>query len=188
MAAARGGDKVSKTGMVHKSVVSSGKARYADRDDKEKDGAQPKQKSEQACKKWNVQMDDQKATVGIREEGDWKAAFDLGNKFFHIKLHTDAYKYFGFSVPDETGTGKVYCFTVLVYGLDSAVAAVTRLVKPIMGYLHRKGIRTAVSVDDRQEAGQQKETAEQHFRFTLMMFQLTGWNIQWKKTSQQVEH
>ncbi len=57
-----------------------------------------------------------------------------------MKLRPDAYGYFGFCVPDEDGTNKYYCFTVMVYGFASAVATVTRLVKPVTGYLHRKGI------------------------------------------------
>ncbi len=77
-------------------------------------------------RKWNVQMDDLRATKGMREEGDWMAAFDLENQFFHVKLHPEAYKYFGFSVPDETGADRFYCFTVIVYGFASAVAVVTR--------------------------------------------------------------
>jgi hypothetical protein len=84
-------------------------------------------------KKWNVQMDDLKSTEGMKEEGDWMAVFDLENQFFHVKLHPEAYKYFCFSVPDETGADRFYCFTVLVYGFASAMAAVTRLVKPIIG-------------------------------------------------------
>jgi hypothetical protein len=136
-------------------------------------------------KKWNVQMDNLRATEGMREEGDWMAAFDLENQFFHVKLHPEAYKYFGFSVPDETGADRFYCFTVLVYGFASLVAAVTRLIKPILGHLHRQGLRTAIYVDNGQVIGQGKETVDQHFRFTLLVFQLAGWNIQWKKTVQQ---
>ncbi len=137
-------------------------------------------------KKWNVQMEDLRATEGMREEGDWMAVFDLENQFFHVKLRPDAYGYFGFCVPDENGTNKFYCFMVMVYGFASAVATVTRLVKPVTGDLHRKGIRVAVYVDNGQVAAQGKEMAEQQFQFTLLIFQLAGWNVQWKKTSQQV--
>ncbi len=137
------------------------------------------------ARKWNVQMEDLKATEGMREEGDWMAAFDLENQFFHVKLWTGAYKFFGFTIPDEDGSDKYYCFTVLVYGFASAVATVTRLIKPITGYLHKKGIRVAIYVDDGQVAGKTKAAAEQDFRFTLSVFQLAGWNVQWKKTSTQ---
>ncbi len=44
-------------------------------------------------KKWNVQMEDLRATEGMREEGDWMAVFDLENQFFHVKLRPDAYGY-----------------------------------------------------------------------------------------------
>jgi hypothetical protein len=130
-------------------------------------------------------MEDLKATEGMREEGDWMAAFDLENQFFHVKLRTDAYKFFGFSITDEDGSEKYYCFTVLVYGFSSAVATVTRLIKPVTGHLHKKGIRVAIYVDDGQVAGKTKEATEQEFRFTLTVFQLAGWNVQWKKTSTQ---
>jgi hypothetical protein len=136
-------------------------------------------------RKWNVQMEDLKATEGMREEGDWMAAFDLENQFFHVKLRTDAYKFFGFSITDEDGSEQYYCFTVLVYGFASAVATVTRLIKPVTGYLHKKGIRMAIYVDDGQVVGKTKETTEQEFHFTLTVFQLAGWNVQWKKTSTQ---
>jgi hypothetical protein len=113
------------------------------------------------------------------------AAFDLVNKFFHVKLRPDAYKYFRFSEPDENGTDNYYCFMVLAYSFTSPVATVTRLIKPITGYLHRKGIRIATCVDDGQVAGRNKVSAEQDFCFMFLVFQLTGWNVQWKKKAQQ---
>jgi hypothetical protein len=78
-----------------------------------------------------------------------------------------------------------YSFTALVYGFASAVATVTRFIKPVTGYLHRRGTRVATYADDGQAAGRTKESAEQDFCFTLPVFQLAGFKVQWKKMSQQ---
>jgi hypothetical protein len=65
-----------------------------------------------------------------------------------MKPRPDAYGYFRFCAPDDRGSDTFYCFTVVVYGFASAVATLSQLVKPVIGYLHRKGIRVAVYVDD----------------------------------------
>ncbi len=113
------------------------------------------------------------------------AAFDLENQFFHVKLRKDAYKFFGFSAPDENGSDNYYCFTVLVYGFASAVATVTRLIKPITGYLHKKRHQSRHIRGRRAGGREDKGGSGAGFRFTLFVFQLAGWNVQWTKTSQQ---
>ena len=50
-----------------------------------------------------VKLDDLSASEHLLDVNDYMTSFDLKNQFFHIKLHPDYYKYFGFSVPDEQG-------------------------------------------------------------------------------------
>jgi hypothetical protein len=45
-----------------------------------------------------------------------------------------------------------------------------------------RGVRSAIYVDDGQVLGKKKEEAEAAMRLTLQVFQLAGWNVQWKKT------
>jgi hypothetical protein len=133
--------------------------------------------------KFTVKMDDLVGTEGMRKQGDHMMVFDLENQFFHVKLAEEAYKYFGFAVPDEEGGERFYCFTVMVYGYAPAVAVVTRLVRPVVSYAHCLGIRTAMFVDDGLVAGESKLEAEEDTELVLELFRLSGWNVQWKKTS-----
>jgi hypothetical protein len=69
-------------------------------------------------------------------------------KFFHVRLHPEARKYFGFAVPGKDGIVHYYQFTVMVYGLKSAVQVVTRLLLPLDAYIHKLGIRFSIYADD----------------------------------------
>ena len=76
------------------------------------------------------------------------SAFDLENQFFQVRLASETRKYFGFSVPQESGEPVFYQFTVMAYGCKPAVTIVTRLLQPIKAYLHQLGIKISVYVDD----------------------------------------
>ena len=47
---------------------------------------------------------------------DFITSFDLENMYFHVKLHPDSVKYFGFCVPDIQGNPVYYQFLVMCYG------------------------------------------------------------------------
>ncbi len=94
-----------------------------------------------------VQLDDLAVAEAVLEPGDFLTAYDLKNQFFHVKLHPDMKKIFGFAVPDEFGNFQFYRFNILVYGCKPAVSVVTDLLKPVKAYLHRLGIRTTIYVD-----------------------------------------
>ena len=68
-----------------------------------------------------VKLDDLSVSEHLLDIEDYMTSFDLKNQLIHIKLHPDYYKYFGFSVPDEQGVARFYCFTVLIYGCKPAV-------------------------------------------------------------------
>ena len=109
--------------------------------------------------------------------------FDLANMFFHVQLSHEAQEWFGFSVPDVDGTERFYKFTVMAFGYSPAVAVVTRLLKPLLAYIHEGGIKLAVFVDDGQLLASSSQETEDQMRHVLTVFQLAGWNIQWTKTS-----
>ncbi len=48
-----------------------------------------------------VQLDDLAVAEAVLEPGDFLTAYDLKNLFFHVKLHPEMKKFFGFAVPDE---------------------------------------------------------------------------------------
>jgi hypothetical protein len=54
-----------------------------------------------------------------KEPDNRTTVFDLENQFFHVKLAPEAYKFFGFAIPEKEGTEKYYSFIVMVYGFVS---------------------------------------------------------------------
>ena len=128
-----------------------------------------------------VKLDDLSASEHLLDVDDYMTSFDLKNQFFHIKLHPDYYKYFGFSVPDEHGVVRFYCFTVLIYGCKPAVSIVTNLIKPLKGYLHALGIKLSVFIDDGRISAVTVAETKAKTSLVLTVFQLAGWNMQWSK-------
>ena len=113
---------------------------------------------------------------------DFITSFDLENMYFHVKLHPDSVKYFGFCVPDIQGNPVYYQFLVMCYGYKRAVEVVTRLTKPLKAWIHDQGIRASLYLDDNLTMGQGYYECKFKFKLVLHVFQLAGWKIQWKKT------
>ena len=133
------------------------------------------------CEK--TKLDDLSVVEPMLKEGDFMASFDLENMYFHVKLHPDSIKYFGFCLPGVQGEPIYYQFTIMCYGFNQAVQVVTRLTKPLKTWLHDQGIRTAQYLDDNLTIGDNKQDCKYKFKLSLLIFQLAGWKIQWKKTS-----
>ena len=70
-------------------------------------------------------------------------SFDLKSGYHHVDIAKEHWKYLGFS------WGSCYhVFTVLPFGLASACYIFTKLVRPLVGYWRRKGLRIVVYLDD----------------------------------------
>jgi hypothetical protein len=131
----------------------------------------------------HVKLDDLSLAEELICKDDFMASFDLANQFFHVRLHEDDRKFFGFALPAEDGHMEYYQFKVMAYGYSPAVEVVTRLLKPVKVYLHQLGIKISIFVDDGRISASSKEECSEKFEFALTVLQLCGWNIQWKKTS-----
>jgi hypothetical protein len=130
----------------------------------------------------SVQLDDLSRSEHLLQQGDYMTAFDLRNQFFHVQLAPAARKFFGFAIPDSDGRLLYYQFTVMVYGLKSAVHVVTKLILPLKAFIHKLGIRFTIYIDDGHCLGVEVEdTAWKQF-LVLTIFQLAGWSVQWAKT------
>ncbi len=130
----------------------------------------------------SVQLDDLSYVADLLEQGDYLLAFDLKNQFFHVRLHPEARKFFGFAVLDEMGNEKYYQFTVMVYGLKSAVQVFTWIILPLKAYIHKLGIRFSIYVDDGRCVASTTDQVYWQQKTILHIFQLAGWNVNWKKT------
>ena len=85
--------------------------------------------------------------------GDFMATYDMTSAFHHVKIYKPHQQYLAFALPgkNEDGPDRYFVFLVMPFGLASAVKCITRMTKPLCGYLTRQGIRHSIYIDDRNE-------------------------------------
>jgi hypothetical protein len=71
----------------------------------------------------------------------------------------------------------------MVYSFAAAAALVTRLIKPIMGFVHQLGVQASIYMDDGNIVGNSQKEGDEATQLVLECLQLAGWNIQWAKTT-----
>ena len=131
-----------------------------------------------------VKLSDLRNCQCLIAKGDYQMCMDLENAFFHIKVNESHQDYLGFKWFDENANVDVYyVFTVMVYGIKPAVSIITRIIKPIVSFLHSHGVKYSIYIDDgRTSASSGELTLAQH-NLAIETFKAAGWNIQQSKTS-----
>ena len=84
---------------------------------------------------------------------------------------------------NEDGSPQYYVFCVMIYGIKVATAVVTRLIKPIVSHLHQKGVKFSIYIDDGRTVASSFDLTSEHHSLAIEIFQSSGWNIQFSKTS-----
>ena len=93
--------------------------------------------------KKKFKYEDLRVAMLLIEKNDFLFSFDLKSGYHHVDIAKEHWKYRGFS-----WGSCYYVFTVLPFGLASACYIFTKLVRPLVGYWRRKGLRTVVYLDD----------------------------------------
>ncbi len=135
-----------------------------------------------AIEKSTVKLDDLSLVQELIELEDYMTSLDLENQYFQVRLRPDMYQYMGFMVPAEDGTPQFFQLTVMAYGCKPAVTVVTRLLRPIKAFLHKHGI-FSIYIDDGCVSAATPQLCSEQMQFTLLVLQLAGWKVQWKKTT-----
>ena len=133
-------------------------------------------------KKESVQLNDLTAVLNLIEHNEFLHTFDLKSAYFHISIHKDYRKYLGIALEDEEGKTIFYQFCVLPFGLTTAVKVITRLTKPLVIYLAKKGTKFSIYIDDGLSTGNSKEDAARKGTFAVKTFQKAGFVVSSEKS------
>ena len=106
--------------------------------------------------------------------GDFQVKYDLQSAFHHIKINREHVLYLGAAFEDEEGKKIYFVFDFLPFGLSSAVHCIAKLFKPINAYLHQKGIRHSIYIDDGRILAGTKREAEDGRKFTYEVLKRSG--------------
>jgi hypothetical protein len=115
-------------------------------------------------------------------KGDYQSVFDISKEYHHLRLQPSSYELVGFCVQDVDGKERFYHYVVVVFGLGPAGQALGRVMRPIMIYLAKCGIRNMMYVYDGQVGASTKQRANADYARTLEVFEKAGFTVNREKS------
>ena len=126
----------------------------------------------------------------LTQHQDYQITYDLNVAYYHhTKIYWTQTKFLGADISKPNGETQCFISLFLPLRLSSAVHCITKILKPINGYLHEKGVRhlrTYFFYDDRVTAVSECK-AEEHRVFVYDVLRKSGFIIEAKKSDQKGE-
>ena len=94
-------------------------------------------------KKEHFKITGLKQVLEFIEEKDFLFTVDLTDAYFSVSIQPEFRKFFRFS-----WMGQLYEFLVMCFGLTTAPFIFTKITRPILAFLHSRGIRASMYIDD----------------------------------------
>ena len=137
----------------------------------------------------NTYLKEQKVTLAhlqraleITREGDFQVTYDLKAAYHHIRIHPSQTKYLGAAIKKPDGSRQFFVFLFLPFGLASAVHCITKLSKPLNAYIHERGIRHSLYLDDGRITAPTEKQAEEHRLIVYEALKKSGWILESQKS------
>jgi hypothetical protein len=121
----------------------------------------------------------------LTREQDYQVTYDLKSAYHHIKIHPSQTKFLGAAVTMPDGSLQYFVFLCLPFGLSSAVHCITKLLKSVNAFIHSKGIRHSIFLDDGRITAASKEKAEEERIVVYETLGNAGWILENKKSDQE---
>ena len=109
----------------------------------------------------------------IIKPGGFVFKFDLRKDYHHIDILPEHQNFLGFSWK-RNGKEYFYVFTVLPFGLSTAPAVFTKVLRPLISSWHKQGIKIAVYLDDGFGIASTFEKTFNHSKTTKNLLMLAG--------------
>ena len=133
-------------------------------------------------KEQKVVLSHLRRSLEITREGDFQVTYDLKAAYHHVRIHPSQTKYLGAAIPKPDGGKQYFVFLYLPFGLSSAVHCLTKLFKPVNAYIHEKGIRHSIYLDDGRIVAETKCKAEDQRTFVYKVLKSSGWILEVEKS------
>jgi hypothetical protein len=108
-------------------------------------------------------------------KGDWLAKVDLKDAYFTVAVKDSHHKYLRFRWKN-----RVFVFNCMAFGLSPAPRIFTKILKVVMAFLRRRGIRLVIYLDDILILNESKEGLLADIDIDLL--QSLGFLINWEKS------
>lgn len=119
--------------------------------------------------------------LDMTRQGDFQVVYDLTSAYYHIRIHAEQTQFLGAKFHD--GNKEVWVeYQMLPFGLATAVHAITKVFKPVMGFLSSKGIRSSIFIDDGRILASSAPLAEEARKTVYEMLAAAGWALAKEKS------
>jgi hypothetical protein len=133
-------------------------------------------------KQQKVTLSNLQRALDLTEAGDYQIVYDLKAAYHHISIHPSQVKYLGAAFTKPKGGDQYIVFLFLPFGLSSAVHCITKILKPINAFFHRKGIKHSIYLDDGRITAASESLANENQDFVYDTLAKSGWIIENEKS------
>ena len=128
--------------------------------------------------KVKFRMEDDNFIRSMLSPNDLMVSIDLADAFFSIPISKYSKKFINFEVE-----GVRYQFNSLPFGLSSSPRVFTKILKPVISYLRRQGIKASSYLDDIFLCASSKEILHEHVSITLELLSSLGFTVNFTKSN-----
>jgi len=136
------------------------------------------------CKKLNVfleiekfQLEDGRTALGLLSPGDFFGKLDFAQAYYSVAIHPESRCFLRFTFRET-----LYEFRCLPFGLCTGPWVFTKLLKPVVQFLRRRGFRSVIYLDDLLCFGESQEECEKNIRESVELFQSLDFRINSEKS------
>jgi hypothetical protein len=125
----------------------------------------------------HFKMENLESVRFLVRKGDWLAKVDLKDAYFTVAVKKSHHKFLRFRWKD-----RVFEFSCMAFGLAPAPRIFTKILKTVMAFLRRQGIRLVIYLDDILILNESKSGLEADINTVIDLLQSLGFLINWEKS------
>lgn len=127
--------------------------------------------------KEHFKMDDWRTAAKLVQNNCYMTTIDLKEAYFSIPIHSSYRKLLRFKFNNN-----IYEFTCMPFGLSSAPFVYTKLMKPVVSFIHRLNICCMVYLDDFLVLSKSKAQCIQNTNMILKLLESLGFLVNYEKS------
>ena len=122
-------------------------------------------------------MENLQAVRFLLREGDWMVKVDFKDAYFTVPIHSSHQKFVRFQ-----WQGRIFAFSCLAFGLAPAPRIFTKILKLVMAFVRKQGVRLVIYLDDILIINESREGALADLKLVVELLQDLGFILNVEKS------